>query len=466
MSERGRRNMFEQFRKECGITARSILFLILCAVLAGMYFAQYRDDVKEDLVQAQKGILFEETRWGGTNNNLLVKPVPGMEGYGSTYAEVPEQVRRNMTYRLYRDIANNRYDTYRLRFFLTHKSLKFEDRQRMLAVFERITGMSYYELDADIYRMDLKKILDERNMSEKQAKEYLRQEYHKQLRNEFIPDRSVARLYEYENYMPVNENQTYQQFKKGIAEIRKIIGGRPVAYMNFSQYGAEPLTYEAALARYDTMIYKDKVSGAYARLFCDNMGLAAGIGPALIAWAATASVLRRRRQAVPEYFPVRAEAEPHWIRFSSVSFVSFLPIVVLAVAATAELSSGVRPLGLSIDYFAFFAYAFVWLLPAVIFAAAAGIFSAVLTNRPIGLVIPFAVWLWSAMPWSENGLTGIKYGANLILRHGVVGEYEVYHASLGGILMNRAAYTLIAFALIAVAWLIEKNETEEIHSVK
>lgn len=442
--------MLERFLKECRITARNILFLVFCLVLAGMYFSQYREDVNYDLTQAQKGILFEASRWGDTQNNLLVKPTPDMESYGFEDAEVPEQVRRNMTYRLYRDISNNRYDTYRLGMFLTHKSLKFQDRQRMLSVFERIAGESYYQLDARIYRMDLDKILEAGDRNEKQAMNYLRTDYYKQLRNEFVPDHAVISLYDYEKYMPINEELTYDGFKKEIGEIRKIIGGRPAAYENFEQYGSDPLTYEEALSKYETMIYEDKVSGAYARLFCDYMGIAAGIWPAIIAWAVTSGGLWRKKSVRPDYSLYYSDSGNLWIRFSSISTLSYLPIAVLAVIATAELSAGVRPLGLSVDYFAFLGYSFVWLLPTVMFAAAVGLFFTHLTKKPIGIFIQFIIWLWSVMPWSDSGLVSVKYGANLFLRHSVVGEYETYAASMGEILINRAVYTIAALILMAV----------------
>lgn len=413
--------MRERFLKECNVTVRAVTYLIFCLVLAAVFFFQYRADVSYD---------------------LLVEPTPDMGNYGSVEAEVPEQVRRNMEYRLYRDMVNNRYDTYNFG-ILAHKSLKFEDRQKVLAIFEKIAGESFYKVDAKFYVMDLEKVMADRNMTDKEAREYLREVYYRQLKNEFTAGRTTTLLYHYAEYMPVNESLSYDEFKKEIAGLRKIIGGHSDDYTNFAKYGSVPLTYEEALARYETLVYKDGVSGAYARLFCDHMGVVAGILPALIAWEIFRGGFRRKKQD---------DDDDIWHRFFAITAMSMFPILILAVAATLELSSGVRSLGLVIDYFAFIGYALLWLLPTTAFAAAAGLFFTVVTKRSAGIYVQFLIWYWSVSLWTSNGMEPVKYGASMILRHGLIGEYDTYAASLGAILINRAAYLLAAFALTAVAW--------------
>lgn len=432
--------MLDRFLKECKLTARAVTYVIFCVVLAAVFFFQYRADVGYDLTQSQKGILFEESKWGGTKNYLLVEPTPDMGNYGSSNAEVPEQVRQNMAYRLYRDMVNNRYDTYRFG-ILTHKSLKYDDRQKVLAIFEKITGESFYKVDSEFYVMDLNKVMAERNLTAKEARDYLRV-YYKQLKNEFAAGQTVTLYYNYVEYMPVNESLSYTDFKKEMAELRKVIGGHSDDYTNFAKYGSVPVTYDEALSRYETFVYKDGISGAYARLFCDNMGVAAGILPALIAFELFRGGFRGKKR----------ENSDIWIRFFSITVMSLLPILILAVAATIELSYGVRPLGLSIDYFAFIGYSLLWLLPTAAFAAAVGLFFTVVTKRSVGIFVQLVIWYWSLSLWTSNGLEPIKYGANMFLRHSVIGEYDTYAASMGGILINRAGYLLAAFVLIAAAW--------------
>jgi hypothetical protein len=418
-------------------------------VLAAVFFFQYRADVRYDLNQSQKGILFEESKWGGTKSHLLVKPTPDMGNYGSADAEVPEQVRRNMAYRLYRDMVNNRYDTYHFG-ILTHNSLKYNDRQKVLAIFEKITGESFYRVDAEFYVMDLDKVMADRKMTEKEARDYLRAVYYKQLKNEFVAKQKTTLLYNYVEYMPVNDSLSYDEFKNQIAGLRKIIGGHSDDYTNFAKYGSVPVTYDEALSRYETFVYKDGISGAYARLFCDNMGVVAGILPALIAWEIFRGGLRGKKRGDDEI----------WIRFFAITAMSLLPVLILAVVATFELSSGVRPLGLSVDYFAFVGYSLLWLLPTTAFAAAVGLFFTVVTKRSVGIYVQLVIWYWSVSLWTRDGLESVKYGANMFLRHSMIGGYDLYAASLGWILVNRTAYLLAALVLTAAVWYAKDRQLQ------
>jgi len=45
----------------------------------------------------------------------------------------------------------------------------------------------------------------------------------------------------------------------------------------------------------------------------------------------------------------------------------------------------------------------------------------------------------------------------MFLRHNVVGEYQIYLDSQNEILMNRTAYTVLALALITIAWYLQKK---------
>ena len=196
-----------------------------------------------------------------------------------------------------------------------------------------------------------------------------------------------------------------------------------------------------ALSTYETFVNTDGIASAYARLFSDHMGILLGILPALIAAETAVRSIRQRREDKKSYLkePV---LDGVWIRFYSLAFVTFVPVLVLAIAAAIELASGVRDLGLSAGWFAFITYPIVWLLPTILFSAAAGLICVAVTERFAAVLVPFALWIWSIRYWGTGGSAGILYGANLFLRHNVVGEYEIYHASLGAILVNRAAYTI------------------------
>lgn len=49
--------------------------------------------------------------------------------------------------------------------------------------------------------------------------------------------------------------------------------------MMLTYFGMSEMNYEEALKEYNQTINQDKVTGGFARLFCDYMGLALGLYP-------------------------------------------------------------------------------------------------------------------------------------------------------------------------------------------
>jgi hypothetical protein len=453
-----RENMFDGFLKECKAAVRSATYVLFCIALILMFVLQYRVEVNSDLTQARKGILFEETKWGGTHNNLLVEPTPDMASYGAADEEVPDQVMKHMTYRLYRDVAGNRYEVYHLGLIHSYDSLKFPKQLKLLDIFEKITGQPLADLDAEFYKMDMNKILiDHPDITQKEAQD-IQRAYYKQLKYEFTPNKSVTKYFKYEDYIHVRQDLTYGEFKKLIAEAKKVAWGQSDVYTDFAQYGAAPYTYEEALQLHETMVEKDHVSGAYARLFCDRMGILAGILPALIAWAIAVGGLLKSSRHKPESTLYGLGASHLWTRFFAMSTMSFLPILILAIAAAVELGVGLQPLGLSMNPLVFVTYSFGWLLPTVMFTIAVALFFFVLTQGSAGIFVQIGIWYLSLLRWTGHGLDPIKYGMNLFLRHGIVGEYDAYASSMGVIIANRLAYLAAAFGLILAAnYYLQRN---------
>lgn len=441
------------YLKECNTVIRSITYLIYIVALLAMFFTQYSADAADDMKQAQKGILFEDARWGGTNNSLLVKPAPGAEHYGRIDAEKPDQVMRNVAYRMFRDISNNRYQTYSLALILTDKSFDDADQQKVREIFKEISGEAFENLQAEFYEMDLAKVLELFDVTEEEAKDYLENVYYKQLADEFTANHATSLLYHYEEYMPVNEALSYEEFKSLIGEFKTMIGGKTLAYEKLADYGSIPLTYEASLARYNTFVNKDGVSGAYARLFCDYVGVVAGIVPAFIAVAVAMGEIRRRKYEMLAEDPFNEGTGRNGIaaRFTAIVTVAFIPVLILAIVSTVNLAEGVEPLGLAIDNLAFVKYSAAWLLPTIMFAVAVGLFFTELTKTPVGILVQLVIWGYSVWIWTENGLDPVKYGINMFIRHNVAGEYETYINAFNEIMINRISYTVIALLLVFMA---------------
>jgi hypothetical protein len=357
--------------------------------LAAVFFTQYREEVKSDLQQAKDGILFEESKWGGTKNNLFVEPVSGEERYGAVDAEVPEQVMRNVTYHLFRDTSNNEYDTYLLGVIPAHKRLNSEKRQKVFSLFEKITGQTMYQVDEEFFRMDLAKIMErDGDMTEEQAENFLRKDYYKKLAHEFEPDQQVERLLPYEAYIPIREDLSYDEFKELLGEIKTVIGRKTADYENLERYGARELTYEEASARYEAVVSGNGIPKAYAEKFSDDIRVVSVLFAALIAMEAAAGGFLGRA-ADRERLSLRGQEKRRILfRFFAIVIIGFLPILILMIAAARGLDAGAGTLGLAVSSFAFLAAAIGALLPAVTLAGAAGLLFFCLFHFFFGLFRP------------------------------------------------------------------------------
>lgn len=343
--------MLVALRKENKIIAGCITYWIFIIALTVVFAAQYRQAVESDLNQVR-------------------------ERYDSIGAEAPEQVMRNATYQLFRDTSNNKYDTYLFGVIPVHKRLNGEDRQKVFGLFEKITGNTIYQVDERFHRMDLAKIMETEDMTAEQAGDYLRKNYYKKLADEFEPNHRLTRLYQYEDYIPVREDLSYQEFRVLIDEVKAVIGRKTADYENLERYGAGELTYEEALSGDENFVYKGGISRHYAGVFCGYTGVAAGFLTVLTAVEAAAGGLLRRKEDRKLAGLAEQEKSRVWFRFLSVVSMTFLPILLFIISAAYSLSAGVRPFGLTVDYFTFIGYSVVRLLPVVVIAAAAGLFAA------------------------------------------------------------------------------------------
>jgi len=443
--------------KECNTALHSIMYLTFIVALLAIFFTQYWADAAYDLQHAQKGILFEDTRWGATDNNPLVRPSPNEENYGRVEAEQYDQIRRNVAYVMYRNISSNKYQTYVLGLFYKEKSFNEKKQQRAKEIFKEITGGSYNEVRSKFYEMDLAKVLELWDVSEEEAADYLKNKYYKELNDEFTPNHATSLLYDYEEYMPVNKQISDEEFIVLVDKFKTLIGGKTLEYERLMNFSSAPATYESSLERYNSLVDDDKVSGAYARLFCDYLGVVVGIAPTFIAAAIAMREIRRRKYEMLADNTTASSVNIIAARFSAIVIVVFVPVFLLAFVSAISLANGVKPLNLTIDNLAFIKYSIVWLLPTIMFSAAVGLFFTELTKTPAGIVVQFIIWLYSAWFPMDTDHYMIKYGANMFIRHNVVGDYQTYISHINEIMFNRISYTMIAILLIFAAMLIRKR---------
>lgn len=405
--------------RECCMIGQSILYFAFLFVLVLSFSSQYAADRASDLENITSGNRVTINQYGEKSINPFVEPKETDGFYGYKKAEVPEQVMPRVAVTLYRECRDNKYASYPYDFIKWVKLSK-DKQERAGEIFQEITGYTISEYN-DIVK-----------------KRY-------QMQQEEISENGDGNVtidstgyYE----IPIAEILSYQQFKERMLELEEMIGPES-SYSNLERYGREEISYEDASKAYDSLVKKDKVSGAYARLFCDYMGIFLAIFPAFVA---VAYARRDKRAGIRELVNSRQLSSVKLIgaRYLALVLMMFLPILVLCIPTTWEIYSMTKPLGLPIDILAFFKYSIAWLLPTLMFTVSLSYFLTELTQTAIGILVQVALWF---LTLNKTPLVG-GYEWSFFLRHNSIMEYGVYEAGISEIWINRITYVIVAIGLV------------------
>ena len=391
---------FPLFFKECRQIAKSLVYYLYLIILVLFLTSQLSD---------------------GDWSDRLTEPKPGQESYGFKESEDETLIMESTLAELVRETDWNSYATYP---FMFYKEVTLNDSE--LAEIEQIlfecTGKSFEqlldEMDAHFSGYD-------------------------QSTMEGAPISGQTFLVE-----PA-EDLTFEEFQNAMKRVCGIIG-KGSAFEPEKLTASEPKTYEDALEDYRALCEKDKVTGAYMRLFCDYAGIMLVILPIFLG---ATRCLRDKRADAQQVIYAKAASSLQVVgsRYLANLFMAFLPVVLIAFLLQSPYLYLARTNGVAPDVFAFLKYSVGWLLPTLMVTLA---LSFVLTEL-IGNV--FAVILqvfWSfACIALETSLVG-EFGFHLEPRWNTVGNTQSFFAQLGQLAINRLFYLLLAILLFGLTVLI------------
>ena len=166
-----------------------------------------------------------------------------------------------------------------------------------------------------------------------------------------------------------------------MSQAEEIIGDGSYYSMDMllEYYGQAEMTYDEAINEYNKTIYDDKVSIAFARLFCDYMTSVLGLYPIFIVvvfW------LKDRRNKMNELINSKQIETIKLITARTLAILTalILPVVILSFESLIPLMEYSVETGIAIDAFAFLKYILWWLLPTVIVVTGLGTFLTILTS--------------------------------------------------------------------------------------
>lgn len=391
------------FKKECKMTWKSLIFWLYIAAVTLFFFSQMGT------------IQFEP------------KPLPGEEeGYGSKISNKKEDQMKGTLGLLAESYMEDQFTTAPVGF--TKKvNLNHQEKKEIGNILEETTGLSLSEI---------------------------RTRYGKWMNNHSTELEDGSRiLWDGQFLIDPESDLTYRMFLRKMKQVCDILGpGSDYTKEQIKNNAIVERTYEDALADYQHLIRDDRLTGGYARLFCDYMGIILGILPA---FAAVTRSLRDQRAKMTELIYIRRASSFTIIlsRYMALCISFMIPVLLLScfpLAACIEFAEGTE---IHPDMTAFAVYSLGWLLPTVMVVTALGMIMTELTGSAAGVIVQ-AVWWFLSVFSGADSMEGGAYGMNLIPRHNTEFNYEGFHNQFSQLLVNRIFYVVLALALLTAAALI------------
>lgn len=440
------------YLKECKKITASIIFYLFIAILIFSWFQNFR------------GVTQTEINWAngippadiGFERPLLSKPSEKDDYFGSKVSEDnPEAIMTGVTRALLSEYEANSYATYPLGYYKAI-TLSGDEQKQVLGILCEITGLTEEELKnlpddyfpavtGTIISFDAMNVDKDGNLNMEMGS-------------------GTDEKSEDNKYAHFVSQVTYEHFKELMRKMEAIIGEKGSQYspeMMLTYFGMSEMTYEEALEEYNQTINQDKVTGGFARLFCDYMGLALGLYPVflvVIIW------MKDRMSNATELIYSRKVSSTKLVlsRYLAGITMILIPVLLLSLESLVPLMSFGAKNGIQIDCFAYIKYIVWWLLPEVMVVCAIGMFFTLLTDSPIAIVLQF---LWWMVDKGATGLSGDTKLTTLMIRHNTLRGYETIQEDLQIICMNRLLMAGIGILFVVLSiWVLTSKRKGKINA--
>ena len=421
-------------------TVCSVVYLLFLALMIYNWYENFYGVTEKEIRKAyESDSSVYSTVPGGA---ILAEPDPETGSYGTKSEENPEKIMCGGTDKLIIEYLNNSYATYPVSYY-KEVILDEEEQEKILEIIQEITGLNEEQISnlPDDYfprvngniihmesgaetEMDIAADIGEADVAA-EAKDYTKH---------FI------------------SQVTYDRFKELMAEASDIIGpGSNYTRDNLLlYYGQVEMDYEEAVDEYHTTIYDDKVTIAFARLFCDYLSRTLGLYPVFLA---VAMWMRDRRCRMQELINVKAigTAKLIIVRYLALLAAVLIPVFLLSLESLVPLVEFSVETGIEIDLFAFAKYILWWLLPTSMIVLALGMFLTILTRTPVAVIVQLVWWFMDSSFTELSGDTGLF---TLMIRHNLLNGSELIRQDLGIIWMNRGIMAGVAVLLVLLSIVI------------
>ncbi len=380
------------FIKECKKVIFSITFVLYVLGIFAMYLTQFKSDAESDIV---------------------APPAKGLESYGTFVKEVPEILMPSAVGGLIREYLSGSYTAYPIGFY---KNVRLSEKKsnEMSNIIYELSGLTSQQLD------ELKNSDSE------------------------IPD------------IAVSEDLTYEHFRELMKKADKLIGGGSDYSEQYivGKFSRVPKTYDDALTEYNAFINDDKITGAYARLFCDYMGIPISFLPIFIS---VAICLRDKKAKMQSLVFSRKISSARLIitRYSAMIFVMTIPVILTALAGTFFVNK-LYP-DFQTDTLAFFKYSLIWLVPNILISSGVGMLITELTMSSAAILI-YGMWWFISLFSSAGALVGKTGMFTMIIRHNSLYNADIFMKNYNTFLFNRAFFIAVSLLIVILTVIIYEQK--------
>lgn len=397
---------FDALLKECKQVFRNVIYYVIIFCFAFFFAGQVVDEI----------VIVERPEMEDNSN------------YGYTYSNDEEIIMEMTIIELAKEYNANLFTTYP---YGLRKQISLNDakKKRIETVFEKITGMSIEQIQKKIaaYYDGIESI--------ENGSGYI------------IKEKNPL------NIKPT-EALTYGEFMDYMDELNTIIGnGSKYSLSNLKYNARVHMGYEDAKLEYDEILYKDKISGAYARVFCDYMQLMLALFPVFLA---VSRVIQDKKSRAFDVIYTKNISSFKLIstRYIAINLMIFLPVIIFSLYPLIKAQIWGGSVGVHIDVIKYFLTICGWLIPTLLFSTSVGFVFTILTDTPIALVIMGMGWFVTLFLSTDNLIGNIRL--NLMPRFNAFGKYQIYKSIFIDLIINRIYYAILSCILIILAVLIYK----------
>lgn len=388
-------------KKELGLTLKSLTYWLVVLFIGFFLFTQLGSDFVS-----------------------LKQPEPGQSDYGTTQTTNKKDIQQQTLYLLLQQYNNESYNTYPFGFLKVVKLTK-SDQAKIKEILEQATGLSIQELN--------------------QAQ----LEQTKQAGDEtaYLTDQiTLAEAF------PLVKDYTYRNFEKDMIKVEKLIGeGSDFSSDAYLHQSMKNMTYEEANESFQTTLTKDRVSGAFARVTCDYLGIILSLVPVFVAATVVLRDKRAHSQLVIHTKRI-SSFKLQGTRFLATTLLILLPVLVFSLLPAVQSIYVAQNYHQTGDLLLFYQYIIGWTVPTIVAVVGISFLITTILNGLVSVLFQLGFWLLSILSGGRQ-LVGV-FGLSLMPRFNKVGSRELFETIFSELVINRAFWFLLGIVCFFLSCIV------------